>query len=62
MVEEPKMVDDGKLKLEDIKEIKRGFSVNVPNPKSSNNIQRIGSNKIVKDGENKKIFFKRNKQ
>ena len=56
------MVDDGKLKLEDIKEIKRGFSVNVPNPKSSNNIQRIGSNKIVKDGENKKIFFKRNKQ
>ena len=62
VVEEPKMVDDGKLKLEDIKEIKRGFSVNVPNPKSSNNIQRIGSNKIVKDGENKKIFFKRNKQ
>lgn len=56
--------NDGKLKLEDIKEIKqinRGYSVNVPNPKSTNAIQRIGSNKIVKDGENNKIFFKRNK-
>lgn len=57
--EEPK--DDGKLKLEDIKEIKRGFSVNVPNPKSNNSIQRIGSNKIVKDGDNNKVFFKRGK-
>lgn len=57
----PEVKDDGKLKMEDIKEIKRGFSVNVPNPKSSNTIQRIGSNKIVKDGENNKIFFRRNK-
>lgn len=55
------IVGDGKLKLEDIKEIKRGFSVNVPNPKANNTIQRIGSNKIVKDGDNNKIFYKRNK-
>ena len=60
----PEVKDDGKLKLEDIKEIKeinRGYSVNVPNPKSNNTIQRIGSNKIVKDGENNKIFFRRNR-
>lgn len=63
IVEEKKteVIDNGKLKLEDIKEIKRGFSVNVPNPKTNNAIQRIGSNKIVKDGDNNKLFFKRNK-
>lgn len=57
-------VNDGKLKLEDIKEIKeinRGYSVNVPKPKSNNSIQRIGSNKIVKDGDKDKLFFRRNK-
>lgn len=52
---------NGKIELEDIKEIKennRGFSVKVPQPKN-NNIERIGSNKIVKGGDNNKVFFKR---
>jgi hypothetical protein len=49
------------IELEEIKEVKenRGYSVNVPLPKSSNTIERIGSNKIVKDGDNNKVFFKR---
>lgn len=50
-----------KIELEDIKEIKenqRGYSVNVPNPKSSNSIERIGTNKIIKDGDNNKFIFK----
>ena len=49
------------IELEDIKEIKenqRGYSVNVPNPKSSNSIERIGTNKIIKDGDNNKFIFK----
>lgn len=56
------IMSSGKIALEDIKEIKegqRGYSVNVPQPKSNNNIERIGSNKIIKDGNNGKFFFKR---
>ena len=52
----------GKIELEDIKEIKegnRGFSVKVPDPKSNNMVERIGSNKIVKDGDNNKVIFRR---
>jgi len=51
----------GKIELEDIKEIKdRGYSVSVPQPKNSNTIERIGSNKIVKNGDNNTVFFKKN--
>ena len=55
------VVTTGKVNLEDIKEIKegRGFSVDIPNPKTSNTIERIGSNKIVKNGDNNKVYFKR---
>ena len=55
------VITTGKVNLEDIKEIKegRGFSVDIPNPKTSNTIERIGSNKIVKNGENNKVYFKR---
>lgn len=55
------VVPTGKVTLEDIKEIKegRGFSVDIPNPKTSNTIERIGSNKIIKNGDNNKVFFKR---
>jgi len=52
----------GKIELEDIKEIKegnRGFSVKVPEPKTTNMVERIGSNKIVKDGDNNKVIFRR---
>ena len=64
-VEMPKNnpVTSSKITLEDIKEIKegnRGYSVPVPQPKGSNTIERIGSNKVVKDGNNNKFFFKRN--
>jgi hypothetical protein len=55
------IIPNGKVKLEDIKEIKdRGYSVEVPQPRSSNTIERIGSNKIVKNGDNNKVIFKRN--
>jgi len=56
------VIPTGKVTLEDIKEIKegnRGFSVDIPKPKTSNTIERIGSNKIVKNGDNNTIFFKR---
>jgi hypothetical protein len=56
------VIPTGKVELEDIKEIKegnRGFSVDIPNPKTSNTIERIGSNKIVKNGDNNKVYFKR---
>jgi hypothetical protein len=56
------IMSSGKIALEDIKEIKegqRGYSVNVPQPKRNNNIERIGSNKIIKDGNNNRFFFKR---
>ena len=56
------MVPKGKIELEDIKEIKegnRGFSVKVPEPKANNTIERIGSNKVVRNGDNNKVYFKR---
>lgn len=53
----------GKIRLEDIKEIKesnRGFSVPIPKPKKvTNSIGRVGTNKIVKDDDANKLFFKR---
>jgi hypothetical protein len=36
----------------------RGFSVNIPQPEK-NDIERIGSNKIFKNGDKNKIFFKK---
>ncbi len=64
-VEEVKPVpveeDTNKIKLEDIKEIKnRGFSVNVPQPKS-NVVERIGSNKFLKNNDNNTVYYKKNK-
>jgi hypothetical protein len=61
-VKKEPVVPKGKIELEDIKEIKegnRGFSVKVPEPKSNNMVERIGSNKIVKDGDNNKVIFRR---
>jgi hypothetical protein len=56
------VITTGKIEVEDIREIKegRGYSVPVPTPKS-NTKERIGSNKIIKDGDNNKFFFKRDK-
>lgn len=50
-----------KIELNDIKEKKenRGFSVNIP--KSKNTIQRIGSNKIIKDDNENNLIFNRKK-
>jgi len=54
------VITTGKIELNDIKEIKdRGYSVNVPQPKNSNTIERIGSNKLIKNSDNNKVFFKR---
>jgi hypothetical protein len=55
------VIPTGKVTLEDIREVKdRGFSVNVPQPKNNNTIERIGSNKVVKNGDNNKVFFRKN--
>ena len=54
------VITTGKIEVEDIKEIKegnRGYSVPVPQPK--NTVERIGSNKITKNGDNNTVFFKR---
>jgi hypothetical protein len=37
----------------------RGYSVNIPKAKVSNTIERIGSNKLVENGNNDKIIFRR---
>ena len=58
-VREP-VITTGKIQVEDIREVKnRGYSVNVPLPRDNNSIERIGSNKIVRNGDNNKVFFKR---
>lgn len=57
-VHEP-VIPTGKVELNDIKEVKemnRGLKGHV-----NNFIERIGSNKILKDGNKEKIFFNRNK-
>jgi hypothetical protein len=41
-------------------ETNRGFSVNIPT--TNNVIERIGSNKVVKDGNTDKVYFKRRQQ
>lgn len=54
------VIPTGTIKVDEIKEKRqnRGFSVDIPKP--NNTIERIGSNKIVKDGDNSKIFFRKN--
>ncbi len=56
------VIPTGHIKLEDIKEIKeqsnRGFSMNIPKP-SSNTIQRIGTNKFLRNNDEDRIFFKK---
>lgn len=65
VLEQPKkepVIPNGKIEREDIKEIKentnRGFSMEIPQP-VSNTIQRIGTNKIIKDNDNSRVFFKK---
>lgn len=55
------VIPNGKIQVEDIKEVKenRGYSVPVPPSKGTNTIERIGSNKHIKDGDNNKFFFRR---
>jgi hypothetical protein len=43
------------IKTEDINE--RGFSVSIPTRRDKNTIQRIGSNKEIRGGNDNKIFF-----
>lgn len=58
--EEPK-----KIRREDIKEIRekeRGFSVPVPSRnKKTNTVDRIGSNKEIRDGKADRVYFKKRK-
>lgn len=50
----------GKIKIEDIQEKNRNFSVEIPERKN-NSISRIGSNKEIRGGNLKNIFYKRKK-
>jgi len=50
------------IRREDIKEIReRGFSVNIPTRRDKNTIQRIGSNKEIRGGNDDKIFFNKDR-
>ncbi len=55
------VIPTGKIEVEDIKEIKenRGYSTPIPPSKSNNTIERISTNKVIKNGDNNKVFFKR---
>ena len=56
--------ENKQIKREDIKEIKENESrrINSPNQRpSTNSINRIGSNKEVRDGDTNKIYFKKRK-
>jgi hypothetical protein len=51
---------DRKITLDDLPERNnRGFSVNIPDRKSNNTVERIGSNKELRDGDSSKVFFKK---
>jgi len=61
----------GEVKIEEEKEPppkeesqnkNRGFSVIIPKRKKSNTIDRIGSNKEMRDGNSSKIYFKKRKK
>ncbi len=41
---------------------KRGFSVIIPKRRKNNTIDRIGSNKEMRDGNSSKIYFKKRKK
>ena len=59
IIEEEKP-QERKITLDDLPERNnRGFSVNIPERKSNNNVQRIGSNKEVRGGDTSKVFFKK---
>jgi len=57
------VIPTGSVKREEINEIKngteRGFSVKIP--KSNNLIERIGSNKLLKNNDMSKVYYKRDK-
>jgi hypothetical protein len=57
VVEEVKIEEPVVEEIQPSVETDRGFSMNIPTP--NNVIERIGSNKIVKDGDKNKFFFKR---
>jgi len=57
--EQTELIDEQQEEQESQEEpqtIKRNFSVNIPDRKK-NQIQRIGSNKEIRDGDNGRIFF-----
>lgn len=59
IAEEPK-AQERIITLEDLPERNnRGFSVNIPDRKSNNSVERIGSNKEVRENEPGKVFFKK---
>lgn len=65
LIRKEPVIPTGKIEREDIREIKektnRGFSVNIPDVPQTT-IQRIGSNKLIKDNDNSIVFFKKRKR
>lgn len=60
IIEEPKEKPKKELQKKIIKNKgDRGFSVPVPDRKITNSVNRIGSNKEVRDGDNDTIYFKK---
>jgi hypothetical protein len=58
-IDETKL-QDRKITLDDLPERNnRGFSVDIPERKSNNMVERIGSNKEVRDGDSSKVYFKK---
>jgi len=63
IIETHKKEKEKKISVDEIKEVKdrRNFSVKIPNRpnKSSNSIERIGTNKTLEKGDSNKITFKK---
>jgi len=60
--DEEKKSPERVIRVEDLPErSNRGFSVNIPERKQSNLVERIGSNKEIRDENPNTVFFKRRK-
>lgn len=60
--EEEKKAPERVIRVEDLPERNnRGFSVNIPERKQNNMVERIGSNKEIREDDPNKVFFKKRK-
>lgn len=60
--EDEKKSTERVIRVEDLPErSNRGFSVNIPDRKQNNLVERIGSNKEIREDDPNKVFFKKRK-